>query len=1468
MAEVKNAFIKSKMNLDLDARLVPNGEYRQGFNIQVSKSEGDDVGALENVLGNKLLENFDTLAGVSGLTIIGSHVSEIDNLIFLFLTNYTDPSPNPAANPTYNPTGQNYIYSYNTQTEFAYQLVSGSFLNFSTTNPIYGVNLLEDILFFTDNRNQPRKLNITLASNDSNYYTNEDQISIAKFAPYDPIRLYKNSTTAGLSGYETTMYDVVSPALPNTTTANPYLQNSNGNPAYAGDANFLEDKFIRFSYRYRFDDNEYSVFAPFTQAAFIPKQDGYFLTTGAAGTTTDEDATYRSTVVDFMENKVNKILLQIPLPVAGNQLSTNFHIKEIEILYKEDSAIPVYALDTITNFGTASTLEYTYQGGKPYKTLPESELVRVFDKVPVKALAQEVSGNRIIYGNFQDKHTPPSAIDYNVNASKKLSFNISSANTPAGTTAITEYPASTLKQNRNYQVGVVLSDKYGRSSTVILSNNISQASQNADGTNLNFDASTIYHNYRTSSDATNLPAGTWPGDSLKVLFNTQLDGAGFDKNGSTGTPGLYNGTSSSANYNPLGWYSYKIVVKQTEQEYYNVYLPGILNGPPNGITTDDTVNEVGFITLINDNVNKVPRDLSEVGPEQKQFRSSVELFGRVSPDYVLNTNPSYNTQFYPETSQSLPLPNTVITIAEEDDLFGIAAGASIPNIYDTLSNPLIGRISQINSNAIGASGSATTPYNFKLSVFETSPVESLLQIYYETSTTGLISELNQAILTGNPNEATGLSSFTSNFTEAKGNGDTIVSQFGVLTAAGGDTPQPVNLTLISVINEEGTNVTSQFELVPDPGSSTTLYDLKVASGAYFAYLADGPKVYTFTFKDLSGSGGSPTATLTLGNVTPSFVFTSGGSAPTTISESVGTKIINANNSIFSAVNGSADTSTADGNSVPINKRELVYSLVSNAHPDIFTIDPVSGQINVSNNSDPTGSYSLTIQVQDPGPSSNNKTSFTVNLVFGQAVVNPGFGANLFFNANNYLDSPGGSSLALYWTSNANNAVSTGPASGSGSNYFDRTIGGAQGSDSNTLVLPTTLADASNSYTTQATTFRNSSNGAVNYKNTNYNVLGTSNQSDGGLTAGTGYLYFDVTMENIQYQNYLENSNNNRFPFALFPIILQYRATGAGDNQWVDAIDIEGKIISFGGVTKNIYDYYNQSFPISSNQEFSFEGMLEYKNSAIGAFNSNRVNSPINTNNAVSGQCMAVETQAMNNTNQSELATIAQRAVAFGGAATINSGGTNVKAYSSVSDKFGDYRFIVRYPYGSDTADSSIITTPGDWNGTPAQLPSTSFYDASMFSYTIKWGDFYYPAANGETFFEYQFSSVGYNTAQEASNNGQFTGGLSLFAREFLPRYITQLYTNEALTTTWAPSNWSESAGWYAFRLVSNSNSSAQYGTDTASPFPIGGSTINKSGIETNDRIWVAFIENNGIKRKGLAFPSSTVSFGGYTDSEF
>jgi hypothetical protein len=106
--------------------------------------------------------------------------------------------------------------------------------------------------------------------------------------------------------------------------------------------------------------------------------------------------------------------------------------------------------------------------------------------------------------------------------------------------------------------------------------------------------------------------------------------------------------------NPLGWQSYKVVVKQQEQEYYNVYLPGYISGYP--ITGNRDEGRVAFASLFSDNINKVPRDLNEVGPLQTEFSASVRLIGRVN-----NPNPNnkaavsystdieyyWNTQYFP-----------------------------------------------------------------------------------------------------------------------------------------------------------------------------------------------------------------------------------------------------------------------------------------------------------------------------------------------------------------------------------------------------------------------------------------------------------------------------------------------------------------------------------------------------------------------------------------------------------------------------------------------------------------------------------------------------------------------------------------------------------------------------------------------------------------------------------------------------
>jgi hypothetical protein len=100
MAEVKNNFLKSKMNQDLDDRLIPNGEYRYANNISAGKTQSDDIGVLENILGNDALLFTKNLPLEPGLECIGAFMDNQNNRIFQFLTDYTDPLPNNITYPT------------------------------------------------------------------------------------------------------------------------------------------------------------------------------------------------------------------------------------------------------------------------------------------------------------------------------------------------------------------------------------------------------------------------------------------------------------------------------------------------------------------------------------------------------------------------------------------------------------------------------------------------------------------------------------------------------------------------------------------------------------------------------------------------------------------------------------------------------------------------------------------------------------------------------------------------------------------------------------------------------------------------------------------------------------------------------------------------------------------------------------------------------------------------------------------------------------------------------------------------------------------------------------------------------------------------------------------------------------------------------------------------------------------------
>ena len=895
MAEVKNAFIKSKMNKDLDDRLLPSGEYRHAQNAQVSKSEGSDVGALENILGNS--EMVDLTQNIPNVSSIGYFAENSNNIVYVFLTDNI--------NNNYTPTGagsNHFIYKYNIATDTASKLVEGAFLNFSKLNPIFGVNLLEDLLFWTDNRNQPRKINV---KKDLGYYTDEDQISVAKYYPFQGIELFKESELDP-GEYETTMKDVVSKNLPNggsatissavsnsstfnisnldiptfpneikqgftvgyvsqtgeivdlDETVNSYTDPSltltgavdiplvgsateivfNFNPyydeEYSGDSSFLEDKFIRFSYRFKFDDGEYSLIAPFTQPCFIPKQDGYFLNTAVveagpgAGVSGDENEALSSSVVAFMENKVNNIHLQIPLPYSKNDLKSSLHVDEIDIIYKESDGLALQVVETIKvdqNFtGTESVFEYEYQAKKPYKTLPSNETTRVYDKVPLKALSQEVISNRIVYGNYVNKPTPPQFLNYNIAATEKFDFSIDN---DEHKTSVVEYPSSSLKTNRDYQVGFVLSDKFGRQSSVILSNN----QQSITVGTVTYTGSTLYSPYINEDIGANIDS--WKGNSLKILLNDPIPG---------GVTGLYNDDINSIEYNPTGWYSYKIVVKQTQQDYYNVYACGAVKGDPFDSAKDLNYT---YITLQSDNINKVPRDLSEVGPLQKQFRSSVKLYGRVDIDNNLAINEGGdNSQFYPG--------KTFFTSPKIQDLyetFGVDRsdsttwpGGSIAELsvfQNSTSNPLLSSIvtSQDSDLQFGITTSSVAGYSTmsNLVVLETDPEESRLDIFWETSTSGTISNINSLVGDGSLVAGFSNSYNLSGFDESLDTDDNISSgSFTLIDTIGADIPVASidSFVLDTVFTTQTTpnNVSSYFELYrPDPVGLPGFYNVKVTS---------------------------------------------------------------------------------------------------------------------------------------------------------------------------------------------------------------------------------------------------------------------------------------------------------------------------------------------------------------------------------------------------------------------------------------------------------------------------------------------------------------------------------------------------------------------------------------------------------------------------------------------------------------
>jgi len=1442
MAESKNIFIKSKMNKDLDDRLLQQGEYRNAVNIQVSKSESEDVGALENILGN-----IKTIGTGSNGAIVGYLVSEQRSAVYLFTTN-NKLSGNPdGQTPPYDPTRSSEITEYlwnGTTFNSGKVLVYGAFLNFWEGSPVT-INLLENFLFFTDNRNQPRKININLANPNNvttpTHYQTEDDISVAKYTPYVAPILYQESTLSP-GNYETTMKDVVSEFLPDGTTVNPYEVN-----LFQGDPDYLEDKFVRFGYRFQYEDNEYSVFSPFTQECFIPQQDGYFLEG-------DEQQAVASTVVSFLENKVNEITLRIPMPsVDDPALPTTtlenvvgqFKIKKVEILYKESNEIRVLVVDTLSSTDVtnqydsgnpSNILEYVYSGTKPFKTLPEAQTVRVYDKVPVVAKTQEIISNRIVYGNFQTKHTPPSNLNYNVGVQEKQAFSLGSYSVDAKT-SIVEYPNHNLKQNRNYQAGFVFADRFGRATSTVLSNagtvSASSASQ----------LSTVYSPY--NDNTVDIPA--WPGDALVVQVNTEINTA---RDNNTLYPGVYNGDPSSSDYNPLGLYSWKVVVKQQEQEYYTVYLPSAMKGEPfftgTPTATEPPEQNASFVTLINDNINKIPRDLKEVGPQDKSFRSSVILYGRVE-----NTESAFsnigNAQYYPERRSF-----TTNVIEDLFDIFDVAdysgTSGTIPvtsdenpyySFFRSESNPFIAEFitSQTATDQFGIiniQGSSSSPPNYvkfeNLTIVETDPVESRLDIYWETSTSGTISDLNTLVAETGGTTIFSLENFNFEFSEdfnvysgnpatPESNGRSVVNNSGPFYFNDVQN-NPINdLALISfeasnsngvVSSQSGeNNSTGSFRCIRLPkGDTTTINGIAYGPLAYDSlYIVNkdliywnttdnssGLQTYTFsvTVEDTTGAPGiNVTKTVgsnQLANVDTNIVSESPTSpAVFEYGYSTAAPLV-----VFTGSNGSYYSGAAANNQAGLQWSIDSVTQSGVSAPGIWQITAsglgnpsgVFGVLSEINYGTATGSYIVNVRLTGPDGTSDTTT---YEIIIGEEVANGSFedGNTSFIGGLNSNQS--GTYFPIVAGQGAAHLVSF----HNSQNNFD--------SDQALTLYPSSAnVGWNNGAFSQGCSSPNIGSTTTNPFLDCLSVRGPSGGY--GLTSGTGYIKLTMRLPGTVFsQNYYN---------SVFELIrsssIEYRPDST--SSWQPAEDIEGNILSS-----------NSSLGGISNPMFS--GGRGY--SAVpftGSF--------FNGENSATYGCYDFTTSSGNLKGQIQMwagsgnpynEMVVTSWAVIGNSPVYNDG-----------TGFGEYRLTTNNLSGNAT----------NCGGAPSTIYLNVRYELNV-------GDFYYGFGNNRAF-SYKIRTTSFASASLAHGASISTINTQVYAREPLPRYVTQFYTDVNLTNKLDLG--SGGPGWFAYRPSNTAAVGSSYVGNASSTTSrimaeaaelAASSTLPNNGTKTNQdhRVW-------------------------------
>jgi hypothetical protein len=407
MADLVKGFLQGSMNKDIDERLLPEGQYRDALNVNVYNQESSSSGSVHNSLGNTIIADISIVSGqpLENAKTIGAVTYEASNLIYWCVASDKFDG----------------VYEYNSTTGDTVCIVQSnkatpttpSKLNFNKEYSITGINYIpgrngNNYLYWTDNYNPPRRVNINRAKT---YDIDDDKIDIdIDVIMYPPL-------------YAPAIY--------------PYIDTDDL------DSSNMKEKFITVAYRWKNRDDQYSALSPFSAVSFAPIE--WFYDYGIGNNKS-------------MTNKYNALKIVCE---SGDEF-----VKEIQIIIKDTRSPNANVVETISkeqlNILDNKSFTFDFKNNKTYAPLPIDQVTRLFDNVPLLAKAQDIIGNRLSYGNYTQFRDITKCDGNDIMIDNTVGF-------IAENTASPSAPKSTWRSDRDYEIGIIYGDDYGRTTTVITS---------------------------------------------------------------------------------------------------------------------------------------------------------------------------------------------------------------------------------------------------------------------------------------------------------------------------------------------------------------------------------------------------------------------------------------------------------------------------------------------------------------------------------------------------------------------------------------------------------------------------------------------------------------------------------------------------------------------------------------------------------------------------------------------------------------------------------------------------------------------------------------------------------------------------------------------------------------------------------------------------------------------------------------